>query len=527
MNGIIAKGGSMTMAISRIPQSGPTMRRRTILKAGVSVAGLAALGVGPVMAQGTPVKGGTLRIAQAADVQPNNVLAGRAGNNVWRLNVTEPLTYLDPEDSSPIPVLAEKWESSEDGKTFRLWVKQGVKFHTGREFTAEDVIFTLEQVLVPENASQMRPLVAQLTSFKATGKYEVTITADKPVAPRIFDVFELAVIIDKETFSELADGSQVVGTGPFKWVEWVPGATLSLEANADYWGDGPYVDNIEISIISDSTALANSMRGRADWAIGITPRDALMFQGDPNVNMVQVAGGNIFLLGMDVTSAPYDKKALRQAIGYAVDRKRIIKQVFNEIGDPSCLWWASNQPGSAGLLDYYHYDPDKARALVAEAGAEGAEVPIRLLGILGVPQVYEIVQNNLREIGINPIGEVMETAAFDVGQTAGDLGPVFMQIHGLQGFSAATLVDAFPALRDGNPSKFGPPKYRELKDKLQAASGEDYAPALTEIGTYMLDEAFSHVLLHNPPIDAHTSKLHNVLSDGVGNYRLDGTWLDV
>ena len=96
----------MTMINSRIFQSGLAMRRRDVLKAGVGVAGLAAFGVGPAMAQGTPVKGGTLRVAQAPDAQPNNILAGRAGNNIWRFNVTEPLAYLDPEDSSPVPVLA-------------------------------------------------------------------------------------------------------------------------------------------------------------------------------------------------------------------------------------------------------------------------------------------------------------------------------------------------------------------------------------------------------------------------------------
>ena len=515
----------MTMKYPRILQSGLVMRRRDVLLAGMGVAGLAALGAGPALAEETPVQGGTLRIAQAADAQPNNILAGRAGNAIWRANVNEPLIYLDEKDNSPVPVLATHWESSEDGKSFKIWLREGVKFHTGREFTADDVVFTLDQVLVPENASQMRPLVAQLSSYEATGKYEVTITSDMPVAPRIFDVFELAVIVDKETFSGLADGSEVIGTGPFLWAEWVPGAMLRLEANADYWGEGPYLDAIEVSVISDPTAQANAMRGRVDMSLSVTPRDALMFRGDPNISLIEIGGGNIYPFGLDVTQPPFDNKTLRQAIGYAVDRERIIDQLFNGSGDPSCLWWASNQPGSASLLDYYHYDPDKARALVAEAGAEGVEVPIRAIGILGVPQIYEVVQNNLREIGLNPSGEIMETAAFDVGQTSGDLGPAFMQIHGLQGFSAATLVDAFPALRDGNASNFDPPKYRELKDKLQGATGDDYAAAVTEIGEYMLDEAFSHVLLHTQPIDARAMNVHNVVTDSVGVYMLNRTWI--
>ena len=90
----------------------------------------------------------------------------------------------------------------------------------------------------------------------------MTITSDSPIAPRVFDLFQLAVIVDSETFFGLADGSEVIGTGLFRWTEWVPGASLTLEKNADYWGEGPYLDGIEISILTNSTALANALRGR-------------------------------------------------------------------------------------------------------------------------------------------------------------------------------------------------------------------------------------------------------------------------
>ena len=401
-------------------------------------------------------------------------------------------------------------------------------FHTGRPLTAADVVFTLEQVMVPTNSSQMAPLVRAWTSIEATGDHEVTITSETPVAPRVFDVLELAVIIDSETFDGLADGTQVVGTGPFKWVEWVPGASLTLEKNEDYWQDGlPYLDEVEISVISDATAMANAMRGRADLGLEVTPRDAMMFQGDPNVELFQGSGGIIYPLGINVTEPPFDNKALRQAIGYAIDRDRIVQQVFNGSGNGSDLWWPENGPGmTEELANHYHYDPDRARELIAEAGAEGAEVPIRVIGLGAVPSIYEVVQNNLREVGLNPTGEVLEVAAFDQGQTAGDLGPVFMQIHGLQGFSAATLSDAFPALRDGNPSKFGPPRYRELKDAAQSAKGDEYGPAAAALTEYMLDEAFSHILVHTPPLHAKAPKVQGLVFDNVGYLRLDQAWLD-
>ncbi len=504
------------------------LRRRHVLMGAAGLAGLAAFGTGPGWAQQTPVSGGTLRIAQGTDAQPKAALAGRAGNNSWRHNVFDTVTALDSETGEPRPVLATEWSSSDDGKTFVVKLREGVTFHTGRPFTAEDVVFTLEQVKVPENASQMRPLVSAYTSIKATGTHEVTITSNAPVAPRIFDVFQLAVILDKDTMAGLADGSQVVGTGPYRWVNWVPGASLRLEKNADYWGEnGPYFDAVEISVITDSTAMANAVRGRADLVLAMTPRDAALFKGDPNVELFQSPGGQIFPLGLNVTAAPFDNKEVRQAVGFAIDRDRIIQQLFNGIGDGSPLWWPSNVPGMTDKhTGYYSYDPDKARKMIEDAGAKGAEFDMAVIGLAPVPALYEIVQNNLRDVGLVPTGGVVETAAFDQRQLANDLGPAFMQIHGLQGFSPATLVDALPALRDGNPSHFEPPEYRQLKDKVQAATGDETGAAMAELADFMLASAFSHILIHTYPLNAKSPKVQGLVFDNVGYLHLAGAWMN-
>lgn len=512
------------------PQAGKggllAMRRRSFL---AGTAGLAAgwsLGLGGAIAQEAPTEGGVLRLAQTADAQPRNILGSTAGNLSWRHQVFDSLAVLDDVTGRPVPVLATEWAFEDEGRTIVLQLRDDVRFHTGRPFTADDVVFTIEQVRVPANASQMAAIANTLTSIEATGSHEVTIRSDQPIAARIFDLFQLALIVDQETFAGLADGSEVVGTGPFKWVEWVPGASLVLEKNADYWMPGrPYLDGIEISVISDATAHANAIRGRVDFAMGITPRDGIAFRNDPGYELFE-SGGTIYPLGIDVTRAPFDNKALRQAIGYAIDRERIIAQVFSGVGDPSCLWWRGNEPGTTDeLRSHYHYDPDRARALIAEAGAEGVDVPINIIGIPSVQAVFEIVQNNLREVGLNPRGATTDTAAFDQMQSAGDLGPVFQQVHALQGFSAATLVDALPALRDTNPSKFVPPRYRELKDALQAADEDTYPAALQDLAAFMLDEAFSHILLHTRALHIRTPSANGIAFTNVGFVLLSDAWL--
>ncbi|MCC2689246.1 MAG: hbpA 1 [Rhizobiaceae bacterium] len=515
----------MTVTGSRLPQT-ICLPRREVLKGGAGLAGLLMLGTAPARAQGTPVSGGTLRIAQGTDAQPKNALAGRAGNNSWRHNVFDTLTVLDSTTGEPRPILATEWSSSEDGKSFVIRLREGVTFHSGRPFTAEDVVFTLEQVKVPENASQMRPIVMGYTSVEATGTHEVTITSDKPVAPRIFDVFQLAVILDKDTMSGLADGSKVIGTGPYRWADWVPGASFRLERNDAYWGEKPHLDAVDVSVITDPTAMANAVRGRADLVLAMTPRDAAMFSGDPSIELFQSPGGQIFPLGLNVTAPPFDKKEVRHAVGFAIDRQRIVDQLFNGVGDGSPLWWPSNVPGMTDAhTSYYKYDPERARKMIADAGAAGAEVEMTVIGLAPVPALYEIVQNNLREVGLAPTGGVVETAAFDQRQLAGDLGPAFMQIHGLQGFSAATLADALPALRDENPSKFNPPEYRQLKDKVQAATGDDYAAAMRELAEFMLDAAFSHILVHTYPLNAKSARVQGLVYDNVGYLHLSGAWI--
>lgn len=502
-------------------------RRRDVLVGGSAILVAGLLAPHAVLGQDAPQTGGTLRIAIGADIQPGFMLAGRGGNNVFRHNVFDTLTVLDSETGRPRPILATEWESSDDGLTFVVRIRDDVTFHTGRPLTAEDVVFTLEQIKVPENASQMRALAEEYTSIEATGDYEVTITSTKPIAPRVFDVFQLAVILDQETHAGLADGSQVVGTGPFKFEQWMPGASARLVRNDDYWDGAPYLDAIEYSIISDSTAMANALRGRVDLIVSMTPRDAVLFRGDPNIEVFQNPGGSIVPLGIDITAAPFDNKQLRQAIGYAVDRERIIEQVYSGAGEPYSLWWRRSEPGTTdALATHYHYAPDKARELIAAAGAEGVDVPMQVIGFGAIPAVYEIVQNNLREVGLNPTGGVVETAVFDKGQAEGELGPVFMQAHGLQGFSAATLVDALPALRPGNPSKMEDPRYRELKDALQAAHNDDqYAEAMQELASYMLDEAFSHILVQAPPLSARRTNVEDLVFDNVGYLHLAKAWI--
>ncbi|MCJ9751641.1 ABC transporter substrate-binding protein [Neorhizobium sp. BETTINA12A] len=455
----------------------------------------------PAKAQDSkPVRRGAITVSQTADAQPRNILTLRAGNSPWVKNVFETLTQTDPKTFEVKPLLAKSWKAAADGLSMEIVLRDDVTFHTGRRMTADDVKFTLETMALPETAAQVGFIAKEFQSIDVTSPTTLTIKFKKPLA-NIFDLFEEANVIDKETYTKREDGSQVIGTGPFKFAKWTPGASIMLERYTGYRDRNlPYLDSIEFAIITDSTASVSALRsGRSVMATGLSQNDLVEFEGNPQYQFLN-SGGAIYPFGVNVTKAPFDKKEVRQALGYAIDRQRINEQVFGGIGTPTDLFWGVGSPGyGEEQANRYSYDPTKAKALIEKAGATGAKVPIIVPSIPANRSIFEIVQNNLKEIGLAPEAVVLDVADFDKRQVAGDLGPAFLLIHGQVGFSTATLLSSLPSLRQGNPSGFWSDQYVTLRNAVTAANSPDATDkAVKALSDYMLDEAFSLSLLQTP-----------------------------
>lgn len=436
-----------------------------------------------------PVDGGVLVAAQSTDAQPINVLAGRLGNGTWASNVFETLTRRD-ENGDPQPLLATDWSLADDGMSIDLTIREGVTFHSGRELTADDVKFSLEQL--PETASQVAFIADQFAAIEVMSPTELTITFANPI-PNLFDLFEYAFVLDRETIDGLQDGSAVIGTGPFTFDSWSPGSEYVLERNDDYWGERAHLDGIEVAIISDSTAMLNAVRsGRVQVAVGMSAQDVQTLAEDAAYTIVNSTAA-VYPFGVNVEEEPFDDVEVRRAAQIAIDRARIADQVFGPAATPTNLFWGEDTPGyPEDLAKAYPYDPEKARQMIAEAGAEGADVTLTVIGTPNNTNVAEIVRNNLEEVGLDPEIEVVETQDFGPTQIAGDLGQAFLPLHGLNGLSPYTLLSTLPSLREGNSSKFWPDEYVELRDALGTASTEDEtATALHDLSQFMIDQAFT------------------------------------
>ncbi|WP_454855251.1 ABC transporter substrate-binding protein [Rhizobium binxianense] len=457
-------------------------------------------------------------IAQPDDLQPTNLIPGRANNFSWVRNVFESLAYLDPKSFQPVPGLATEWTLASDGLSMELKLAEAT-FHSGRPFTAQDAIYSIQVAADPKSASQVGFIAKEFSKVEAPDDHTLALTFKRPL-PNIFEFFERTPIVDKETYDARADGKRLIGTGPYRFVNWVPGASARLERFESYRiKNDNAIAVIEIAPITDPTAMISALRsGRAQMAVGMQPRDMIEFQGNPMFQIIS-AGGAFYPFGVRVDNKPFDQKALRQAIAYAVDRERINQQVFDSTGLATPLFWFPGSPGyTDALATQYDYDPDKARQLVKDAGAAGAALTIAAHALPQTRSIFEILQNNLREIGLSIEGNIMDVQAYGKGQIAGELGPAFIQFHSMVGLSAATIIDAAPSLRKGNPAHFWTDEYAALQDAVRTAVKPDAtASAVENLTTYLNDEAFALNTVQAPALTVTMSGVENI-SFGLDGY---------
>ena len=494
-----------------------------LLLSGCAVASGAETGAS---ATSEPVEGGVLRVAATADAQPQFAMANRAGNWSWRRLVFESLVEKNA-DAEPEPLLATAWEYNDDRTELTLELREGVTFHSGRDFTAEDVVFTLEQVKDPANGSQLVSVAKNIEAVTATSDNEVVIDLAAP-SDSLFDLLDLTPIVDHETWAAVGDGSEVIGTGPFTWESWTPGASIELAQNESYWAEnGPYLDSVEVSIISDATAIQSALKaGAADVAIGMPQSDVALLADDDAYGLAD-AGGVFYPFGIDVQQAPFDNAEARQALGYALDRERISEQVFGGDAVVTDLWWTPGSPGYPDdLAGQFSYDPEKAKQMLEESGAAGANLTIAFANLPVMKNLFEIVQNNLSEVGLNVTGEALDLTDYDKRQVEGTLGQSFLLLHGMVGFSSATLIDAMPSIRQGNPSNCDTPEYTELKNGVRGATDETRDAALEELSNYMLEQSFSHIIAIAPQFHVYTSKLHGLNAVSLGSIVATDAYLE-
>jgi peptide/nickel transport system substrate-binding protein len=498
----------------------PTAGRRAVLAA-MLVAAFGALAVSGCRSavddnsQAGPRAGGTLTIVQSADIAPNTFLSQNNPNFSVIRTVFNTLTAYDHRTLQPKPELATSWKLSPDNKSITLQLRDGVTFHSGRPFTADDVIFTIKAIRRDDVPSQFKHVVNAITGMQADGEHALTLTLAQPVS-NLFNLFEVMPIVDKNTFDDLLAGKKFVGTGPFKVAKYSPGSGVELTKYDHYWKKGrPYLDGVKISVQSQSQSMKSSLRsGQSQLALDLAPLDTVSLKDDPNFKVVASdAADAAYYVASNVTIPPLNKPEVRQGIAWAVDRDRILDQVLAGIGQTSSLPWSPSSPAfTEGKVNTFHRDIGKAKQLITDAGAAGASVNVVYNSGLPTNQaIAEIVQFNLKEAGLKAKLVPLQAPDFFGKLSGGGLPGLFVNVHGFGQLDPATLVKgAFPFNADKNASNFDSDEYRHLAQQLWTTPHGPKAEAVTaRMNDFLLKQQFVSDLV----VSSHTFTISTKLKD--------------
>ncbi|MEM7566640.1 MAG: ABC transporter substrate-binding protein [Pseudomonadota bacterium] len=326
--------------------------------------------------------------------------AAAAIDEIVYANVFEGLTKIEA-DGSITPLLATSWETSADGLVWTFDLADGVTFSDETPFTAETAVFSLDRARADESENAQKGLFSAIAGVEAVDDDTLRITLSRPEGNLLFNLgWGDAVMVSPD--SAETNKSEPVGTGPFTVERWVKGDRIALARRDDYWGEAPALARATFRIIPDpATAVTNLMSGDVDAFPNIpAPESILTLEADPRFSAVVGTTEGETILAMNNTRAPLDDVRVRRAIAKAIDRQAIVDGAMFGLGTPIGSHFAPHHPAYADLTDVNAYDPDGARALLAEAGVETLTLSLKL-----PPPVYarrggEIVAAQLRAVGI-------------------------------------------------------------------------------------------------------------------------------
>lgn len=369
---------------------------RPILRALVVLTALALSGA--VQAQRTDLTLGM--VLEPPHLDPT-AGAPAAIDEVVYANVFEGLTRIG-ENGEVQPALAESWDVSEDGTTYTFKLREDVKFHDGTDFDAEDVVFSLERARSDASENAQKGLFAAIEKVEAVDPRTVRITLSRPAGDLLFNLgWGDAVIVAPESAG--TNKTQPVGTGPFRFGNWNRGSNLTLERNPDYWGEAPALERATFRFIPDpAAAVAAMLAGDVDAFPNFPAPEALpQLEADPRFAVVVGSTEGETILSTNNAKPPFDNPKVRQAIAHAIDRQAIIDGAMFGLGTPIGTHFAPHHPAYEDLTGTYPYDPEKAKALLAEAGyPDGFKATIKLPPPSYARRGGEILASQLRDVGI-------------------------------------------------------------------------------------------------------------------------------
>ena len=399
--------------------------RRGLLASGTALTMALALGAGGAAQAQTPP--GVLIVGQIAEPKALDPAAVTAVNDFRILmNVYDGLVRYKSGTLEVEPALAESWEISEDGTTYTFHLREGVTFHDGSAFDAEAVKFNFDRMLDEEHPFHNTgpfPLAFFFSSVEEVAVVDpltVEFTLSAPFAPFLSNLaYPTGLIVSPAAVAQYGTdyGRHPSGTGPFTFAEWESNTHVILNANADYWDGAPELETVVFRPITDAnTRTAEMLAGGIDLMVEVPPVSLSEFQGD-DFTVVEQAGPHVWFLILNAKDGPFADKLVRQAANYAVNKQALVENVLEGTAEvaagpiPPAFNWAYDDS-----LTPYAYDPEKAKALLAESGVEDLSLTFYVTeggsGMLDPVAMGTAIQADLEAVGFDVAIETYEWNTF-------------------------------------------------------------------------------------------------------------------
>ena len=439
------------------------------------------------------------RLVVALTGEPVNLdfttTAGAAIPQAMMSNVYEGLVSLD-QTGAIRPLLATKWETSNMNKSYTFTLVEGATFSNGAAFDAQDVKFSIERVKSDAWLNGLKTKMDDVKDVVVNSPTSVTVNLSRPSQAWLYSMTTLVgAMFDASGVDDLANTP--VGTGPYALESWARGDAINLVARPDYWGAAPGIKNVSLRYFADAIATTNALSsGDVDVIYNMQAPELLTsFASNPAYQVIEGTSNGEIILSMNNKAKPFNDKRVRQAVLYAIDRKAVRDTAWNGQGTLVGGPVPPTDPYYEDLNDRYPFDPAKARALLKEAGADNLKITFTVPTRPYATAVSEIVQSQLRDVGIDAKIQSSEFPAVWLDQVFKRHDYQMSVILAVEARDLLTMFD--------NPDYYIGYDNSKIKDEAAAADASDeanYVEGMKNVVRTIVDDAAADTLFIFPNI---------------------------
>ncbi|MDA5147042.1 ABC transporter substrate-binding protein [Streptomyces sp. AD681] len=398
----------------RAPRTPRASRARTVLRdlratRAATLSGLAALLAATLTACALPTTTGgsapgSARLTADLAGYPSSLDPGlqydTASYSVYR-NIFDQLLHRNRDTNEPVPWLATHWRRT-NPTTWVFTLRDDVRFSDGSRLTAKDAAFSIQRILDPKFGSQQNANFSAIASATGSG-HTLTIRTKYP-SPTLLTYLTTLSVVPEAYVKKVGDdrfNQRPMGSGPYKFASSIPGSQVVLERNDSYWGKRPPIRDVTFRAVpSAASRVADLTSGKADIADAMTPDTAIQMKGVSNLKVLSAPTERVSYLAFNtLNGGPTEDARVRRAISLAIDYKALIEALEQGYGKRVGGVLTPLAIGYPKQLRPYSYDPDEARRLVEEAGAEGKSVVMATSPAFD-PQIVQVIQANIQDVGL-------------------------------------------------------------------------------------------------------------------------------